>query len=319
MVNQWTNQPLANISIGTAALAAEAGSPTNPYGIADGHPTPWEITGVGPNQNEYVVGTMKWVQFQQHYGLATDPALAAQQKQVWQEQQNIKQMAKLKRYPLLQPSTGTLKRRLAQPKFKFSFDRSEDAHLRLTHSLITVGADLYHVRDVFWIDNKPYLVLENAAGKSYRLPYEDDSIDLRTPDPQYYMHEDVPMYYIRVPARQQAQGLTGRNVVVKRVGEYSATTFESQWNFMKGMKNTQTVLWSPVYADIIVKLKALRSIRLSPAVAFYRDKHDKLTAEFRGRRLGAVHDDEIYVDEDDYSRSWIKKEIQLIGCVVKPH
>lgn len=270
-------------------------------------------TPIEPLNNPYPIGSAQWISYQQNYGYPTDVEAVKAQKELWLETVNKKATTRAMKFPLLVP-VGTRKRRVFQQKFTLDFDRVEDIQLRLYHTIVTIGQNLYYVNELLKVDGKWVLVVQDGDRQSYRVPYED--VDLRTPEPQYYLDGDTPMFYFRLPSRQQSQGLNGRCVVTKKVGEANALTLQDTYRFMKGMGDTNPVLWSPAYADVIVKLKALRALRLSPSIAFYRED-DRLMAEYRSRRLGEVHDDEIYVDEDDYARPWIKKEAQRIGCVLK--
>lgn len=222
---------------------------------------------------------------------------------------------KIAKLPALRPE-GILKRRVRQPVFKLRLDRMEDVNLRLVGSLVTVGGRLFRVAEVVKTDGEFVCLVEDGDRTMYHIPYSHPELDLRTPEPQYFMDGDTPAFFWRHPARQQQQGVTDRTLVVKTVGQ-EAMRGVNTYQFLKGMQDTQqTVLWSPTYGDIMTKLKALRSLRLSPATAIYRLNSD-LIVEYRGRPLGVLEENVVQTDAEDAARPWIVRDMQRIGLAVK--
>jgi hypothetical protein len=220
------------------------------------------------------------------------------------------------RWPELELIPIRQKRRVDQPRFKIEYDNLNDIRMRLINSIVYVGGGAYYVTDVTTYKKEYWLILRDDKGKRWSVPYGATAeINLRTPEPRYLQVKTTPMFFIRTPAREQSQGLSGRNVMVKPVG--TAKDYQ-RWHeltdILTGLSSCDPDPWSELYADLMVKKRLFPSIRLSNHVAFYLDHQDKLLAEYKGRYLGEVQDDTIHVDARDYARPWIARDVSEIGC-----
>lgn len=221
--------------------------------------------------------------------------------------------------PDIPPATTTLKRRLPQPVFKLPYETINDIRLRLLNGLVYIGPSLYHVDEIRQYNHdgqSDYLLkVTNADGTRYKASYNSHAIDLRSPEPQYYAEQNFPVYLLRPPYRQQHQALQLSNTVVKPVGRHSWQKPRNLASMMRGLTD-ECLSWAPNYADLMLKAKAFNAIRLSKDVSFFVHR-DKLLAEYKGRPLGKVYDNEIHVDENDRSKPWIKHDVETVGCVLK--
>lgn len=229
-----------------------------------------------------------------------------------------KERAKWLKLPELTPEIHPTKRRMNMPRLKIKYETLHDIRLRLQHTLIFVGSNLFYVRDVQELDGDFLLILNDSSGITYRCWYnQSDAIDLRTPEPQYIVVEDrQPAFLTRLPGRSQRQGLCSDNAYARWVGSSGTDLFRvHNFNWMMRNIKSDPVLWSSTLYDLMVKAEAFRSVRLSKDIAFYTDS-TALHAEYRGRELGVVNDNEISVSEQDAARPWIGRDVRNIGCLL---
>lgn len=203
------------------------------------------------------------------------------------------------------------KRRMEQPVFKFHFDTLHDIQLRLRHTLIFVGARLFYVRDIVMFEQDFLLLLENETGQLYKLPYKSEFIDLRSPEPQYLQNGPEPVYLLRPPYRQQRQGIMRDNISCRLVGRQHNINLSTK-QLMQGI-STDINQWVEGFTELMIRHRALPSLRLSKNVAFFVQENTIL-AEYRGRLLGEVHENTVTIDEYDMHRPWIVNNIRSIGC-----
>jgi hypothetical protein len=132
-------------------------------------------------------------------------------------------------------------------------------------------------------------------------------------EPQY-VTLNGPQFVFRPPARSQKQGMSHENLRMKAPGQ----THYNQPDVSRLIKffNSPSIRWTPDYSRLMSVEGALPSLRLSKDIAFYHDRGVK--AEYKGRFLGFVHDDNIYIDCNDAKRPWIVEAVQNIGCSAKP-
>lgn len=227
------------------------------------------------------------------------------------EKERVKWL-KLPEYPaIIRPS----KRRLSMPRFKMQFDTEHDARLRLCSSFIFIGKDLCFCRDVRKLDNDYLLIVEVAeGGKTYRVWYSHDAVDLRSPEPQYIVYQDRPAFFGRQPNKTQRQGINTENAYIRFVGHQEFSRVHDFSWMMKKM-DVDNTLWTPTLSDLMVKAEAFSALRLSKNIAFYRDGNS-VFSEYRGRRLGEVNDDTIKVDEVD-RKPWIDRDVKQVGCTLR--
>lgn len=215
--------------------------------------------------------------------------------------------------PEVQAVPTPSKRRLEQPRVRLRFESLHDIQLRLLGTCVFVGAELYYVKDIVALNDDYLLVVVGKDGKSRRVWYACPLLDLRSMEPQY-VAVDGPVYVYRPPMRSQKQGMSSENLRAKRPGPHPTSMIDPKSvlpNF-----GAPALQWSSQYAELMAVEGALPALRLSKDVAFYRHlKHTQ--AEFRGRPLGYVHEDTVYIDSDDARRPWVTSAIQQIGCQTK--
>lgn len=213
--------------------------------------------------------------------------------------------------PVIKPFTVS-KRRMGQPIFKMQFETLADIQLRILHTLIFVGSDLFFVRSIYQMDGDYLLLIEDPSGARFKVWYNAcPHIDLRSPEPQYLRYPRYPVYMYRPPVRQQRQGIDGhRNIAFRGPDGMHVNLSPSE--IQEGI-SPEVFAWSPAYERLMVDAKAMGGLRLSKTIAVYPGDKQAL-AEYRGRFLGKIKEDTIFVDEKDYSKPWIRSSIDQIGC-----
>lgn len=223
--------------------------------------------------------------------------------------------AQVEKIPEFKPTLAGAKRKLSSTPFKLPIDNERDLDMRLRGSVIYVGPDPVYVDGVFTFDGQLWLMVGTADGQTYRIPYSHPKIDCRTSDPKYIVYDHQPFFMVRYPSRHQKQGMDGTNISLRYVGIEDHRRIDSLRRLCEALQELPPLDWSPQYSDLMVRAKAFKSLRLSNDISFFVD--DGLKAEYKGRELGAVHDNEILVDEMDFAQPWIKEEIRNIGCEAK--
>lgn len=223
--------------------------------------------------------------------------------------------AKYLAIPEYVPILSGVKRKLPASPFRLPIDNARDLEMRLRGSVIYVGPEPVTVEAVFALEGDLWLYITDAEGKNYRVKYNHPKVDCRTADPKYLVYNHRPFYFLRYPSRHQKQGMDSTNTSLKAVGEQDVQRVDSLRRLCEALTDLPTLEWTPQYSDLMVKAKAFRSLRLSSDVAFF--VRDGLCAEYKGRELGAVHDNDILLDENDFAQPWIKEEILKIGCQAK--
>ena len=218
--------------------------------------------------------------------------------------------SKIKGIPDVKVVIKPSKRRLSQPILKPPFETWHDIDLRLRNTMIFVGSEPYHVYETLQ-DGKDYtLLLMDKDGNRSKVPYYAcNAIDLRSPEPQYFIYQSQPAFLRRTQARSQRQGWCYENSCCNYVGQTRTWRTENIADVMAGL-NPDPFPWSGEY-DKLMKSQ-VRALRLSRDVAVYHDK-DGIKAEFRGRLLGPVTEDTVAVDEYDYSKPWIKQAVEGVN------
>jgi hypothetical protein len=243
------------------------------------------------------------------YGMSVEDWVAAQEKKVEKH---------LSTYPEIDVPPLPPKRRLTQPRFKLVYENRDDLWSRIGNSFIWVGSSVFFVEDVYEHKHEFWLILSDGKGKRYKAAYNaNTSIDLRSPEPQYINLDSGPAFITRKPDRQFIQGMSRGNIYIKSIGKSRFNRLDDMYELIPGLSDTESLMWQPNYLDLMLKTRALRTLRLSQSIAFYRNKENQLYAEYRGRPLGVVNDDCVELDERDYVRPWIKQDLHEIGCTAK--
>jgi hypothetical protein len=84
---------------------------------------------------------------------------------------------------------------------------------------------------------------------------------------------------------------------------------------MSGISN-DILPWSWNYTDLM-KRGFLPAMRLSKSIAVYTDGKGDLQAEYRGRYLGRLNENTISVDDEDFSKPWIKAAVNEVACEMR--
>lgn len=246
-------------------------------------------------QNPFLRGTPEWHQF---VG--------------FRREQDQRKSAKWEALPDVPVVRRASKRRMPQPTLKVPFSSLHDIVLRLRHTLIFVGSELYFVDEIFNIRDDFLLVVSNARGDRYKVWYSNPDIDLRSLEPQYITLNGHTNFLYRPPIRVQKQGMSIENMYVKPPGGHP--------NRLRDVRSLPQCIsldvfqWNPTLVELMVKVKALHSVRLSKSIAAYTDGQDAV-AEYRGRRLGTIKDDVVFLDEHDVTKPWIIEAVRQVGCV----
>lgn len=231
--------------------------------------------------------------------------------------------SKVDNIPDLVVSPKIRKRRLMVPNFKHPYSTLEDFRLRLSGSLITIAGEIYYVKDTVRSGKEFYLVVQSSEDykkkQSKKINYSSEHIDTRPIEPHYLQYIDKPMFLVRPPRRQQRQGMTHDNTYVKPVGE-SRYQNADMMELAACLVPRDNLIWNETFHDLMVKQRLFSSLRLSNHIALYMgydDREDederKMFAEFRGRRLGAVRERTIILDEDDCNQPWITEAVKSVG------
>lgn len=213
-----------------------------------------------------------------------------------------------------------MKRRVTQPRFKLHYDTVKDFNLRLGNSIIHVGRLPYYVREIVQNKDDIILVVEDEKKSKGKITYQkNEAIDLRTPEPQYLMLDSYTVRLTRPPFRQQVQGLHSQNSFIQRVGKdnegcyHWENPYELLWALKEGMN---TITWDKETVNLMLKYRALKTLRLSGNVAAYRVGSD-IFIEYKGRGLGELQDNWVRVDDLDMKQPWIKKDLQEVNLVMR--
>lgn len=204
------------------------------------------------------------------------------------------------------------KRRMPQPTLKIPFSTIHDISLRLRHTLVFVGSELYYVTEVVQLRNDFLLAVQNKAGEAYKVWYSSPDLDLRSLEPQYITYEGRPWFVYRLPLRVQKQGMSADTLYCRSPGG-QPQRLRNLRCVQEGL-STDVFPWNPMLQELMAKVKALPSIRLSKNVAAYLADPNTVMADYRGRPLGPINENTITVDDMDIKKPWITAAIQQIGC-----
>lgn len=207
------------------------------------------------------------------------------------------------------------KRRIHQPKFRHLLESVKDFEIRLLRSIIHIGTTPYLVEGVWSYDKDFWLVVADENGVMFKIPYSHSAVDLRNPDPQYIQVDQGPAYLVRWPAREQAQGICSKNTSLKFAGTGQFSVPKNLRDIIHGLKFSDNIQWSPSYEELM-KNRIFRALRLSPFVSVYRN-HDTLWAEYKGRPLGKIKENTVFVDTDDFERPWVRRDVTPSGLTLK--
>jgi hypothetical protein len=228
---------------------------------------------------------------------------------------------KYMKYPEVPLELKPSKRRLSQPRLKMDFETLHDIRLRLCNSLIFIGSKLWYVREIIALDDDFMLLVEDEEAKLFRTMYKQEvNIDLRSPEPQYFVYENAPAYLVRYPGRQQRQGVNSDTVYGRYVGMGEQVFRLHQYKWLMRSLDTEMISWDAKLADLMIKAQAFRALRMSKDIAFFHDRtKNGVYAEYRGRLLGRIKENTILVDDTDAKKPWINRDVNKIGCSLKVH
>lgn len=283
-------------------------------------PLPWHAATMTPNQYaEYQAQLVASIQSQATGVLHSIPQPPDQEPDIYTPQQIEKRLRKMEQYPDLPVDGAPVKRRFYQPKFKLAFDTLRDAHLRLLGTMIFVGRVPVIVSDIITMTaaNDFLLLVQDFQGKTYKVRYNDPGVDLRSIEPRYVSYGATSGFLYREPRRQQKQGMHRENVKLKQIGGSETHSWDVA-NVMAAIVENDLLPWSSMYENLLVRAKAMPSLRLSNKLAVYFSHSEKgLAAEYNGRFLGNMKEDTILVSEDDYNRPWINTAVKQVNCQIR--
>lgn len=257
-----------------------------------------------------------------HAGSEAEAQLLYEQRLVARDAEhrteNARVAVRVMKIPEYKPIIAAPRRKLVQPAFKLPIDTLRDMQLRLQGCVIYVGPEPVAVSEVVQIGKEFWLVFHTAEGEQYRLNYSHAKIDCRSAEPQYIVYSHAPSFLFRFPARHQKQGMDSGNMGLKEVGSTidRVSRIHDYGEVCRALKKQNDLSWSEQYCDLMVKADAFRSLRLSPEISFYKNKKTVM-AEYKGRNLGVVFENQIKVDEYDFGRPWIKEAVLKIGCEIR--
>jgi hypothetical protein len=228
-------------------------------------------------------------------------------------------VTKLMKLPVIK-NTSCFKRKVEQPVFKIEFETLEQIQLRLSGTLIFVGDELFLVQGITEGKNEGkrdfILQLIDYRSRTYRAWYSDPNIDLRSPDPQYILYNNRPAFMTRLARRQQQQGLHRHNTGIKYVGESRFSNLDNYRELQKGLQYRDTIKWDAKLAELMLKARAIQSLRLSNNIAAWV-KSDDLLVEYKGRPLGQLKENCILCDGDDAKQPWVKRDTAAAGLELR--
>lgn len=213
--------------------------------------------------------------------------------------------------PEVKVTAAPSKRRIEQPRVKPVFASLHDIRLRLNQSCIFIGSELYYVTEIYPLEGDFLLTVLGKDEKKQRVWYKNELIDLRSMEPQY-VSVNGPVFIYRPPSKSQRQGMGSDNLLWKPAG-CEPDRVHDLMGIVRGF-NAPPVSWSPEFSKLMAVEGALPAIRLSKNIAFYR-RGNQTNAEYKGRLLGYVHENAVYVDENDYKRPWIDQALRDVNCV----
>lgn len=262
------------------------------------------------NQNPYIPGTDNYLAYE-----------------ALKEAYNKKELQRWLKYPDVIINHSPSKRRIFQPAFRMSFETLADISLRLRHTIIFIGPEPYYVEDIKQTENDFLLLVSKRHGEGeeiYKVFYNKElAVDLRSPEPQYISYHSKPVYLVRPPYRQQQQGISYSNSYGKPLGHSGIHRLDNSNEVIKGLREQETIApWSETYSDLMLRIRAMPSIRLSKSLCAYVSEEyasEGVFVEYRGRKLGELKENTILMDEEDCSKPWIKREIAMVNCQAKVH
>lgn len=231
-------------------------------------------------------------------------------------QANNHQRDQIMALPEVPVVTRPSKRRLIQPKLKHEYLNLQDYNLRLLGTLISVGSDLYYVRNIAQ-DGKDFIFqVQNAKKKNFKLNYtKSGDVDLRTPEPKYTIYRDNHGWLFRLPIRQQKQGLCNENLRFKNVGSPRVDGTHDAYGIITAFQPRDNLVWTNDYRSLMMTANLFHRARLSDKLAVFKsDDGESLWAEYRGRPLGKI-DDNVVIAElpADAEQPWIKRDCLRVG------
>jgi hypothetical protein len=208
-----------------------------------------------------------------------------------------------------------LRRRELAP-FKINYETFQEIKLRLNNTVISIKGHAFLVSKIKqYAPGKFVLALTDSLGKLVSVKY-DDLQDLRTIPPMYVV-SGMTGWLRRVPGRVYQQGINRQNTFLSDVAGRGVVANLDCARLVKNLGTRENRVWNETMSGL-VKQGELPVIRLSDDIAVKRDEDNSILACYRGRSLGKILDNEVFVmDEDDLLQGWIERATKEVGLELR--
>lgn len=203
--------------------------------------------------------------------------------------------------------------------FKLEYDTLQEVQMRFRQTVIQIKGNPFYVSDIRADRNQPrrYVFLtEDVADRKAHVSL-DQIEDMRSVPPGFVQMDGYSAWMCRSPARVNQQGLTGQNVLMRRVSSGDNIPV-NQKAIVKGLDSKGKVTrWTPQYRDLMVN-GVVREMRLSDEVALFHKKEDVYVA-YKGRVFGKLQHGNLVaaMDEDDLIQPWIGRHFSKVDLEVR--
>lgn len=200
--------------------------------------------------------------------------------------------------------------------FKMKYDTLDEVRMRFNKTVILIKGNPFGVSDQRIVKDQFYLLLDDVSGKKSYVAV-DDVPDFRPAAPGYVRVGESNGYLRRSPARVNQQGMTNQSVTIRRVGSRDNLSFNTPSLLDALTSRGKTLPWEKSYRKLIDD-RIVQTLRLSDTLAVYKKPNfDPIVVEYKGRRLGELHDHTVKVfDEDDMIQPWLKADVKKVDLEV---
>lgn len=204
----------------------------------------------------------------------------------------------------------TYNRGVALQPFKAEYDSHEQIQQKLYQSVILIKGWPFLVQGTIALEKGGFGLLLSDRDGTYKWVNYEEITDCRSLAPGYVNYSSAAYWVYRIPERQNHQGMTARNTLMKAAGtEHRSQGMNSNvlMQSVTGRKNIpfQTNLMDMIESDVF------SSVRLSNNLALHKVKNKGAIAgvEYIGRPLGLIVDGRVKVlDDADLGPTWISKD-----------
>lgn len=219
-------------------------------------------------------------------------------------------------YPLLDIPPIRPKRRVNMPTFRLEFDNVSDISRRLKNTAVYIGGELFFVVAIHDEDKEFVLYLSDGKSQKSRIAYNSKEINLRAPEPRYITSPKLGVLYCyRIPVREQQQGLSRTNTVLKEIIGGTKRRPDDMLHLIRCLNNNKTISWDEKYFELM-RNEIIHNMRLNNSIAVAASE-DKILAEYKGRFLGNIRDDVVLMSDTDFDCPWIRQELSSVNLKAK--